>query len=81
MVWYEYRYRYTKNKIHNGGCAYMHLKDCIAHAKYHLEWDKKILGGVVEIWEMDDWRAPKETSFVKYITKADIVPKKKSTVR
>lgn len=78
MSWYEYRYRYTKSKVHTGGLAYMHLKDCIADAKRHLEWDKKVIGGVIEIWELDDWRVPKTASFVRYITRSDLIPKKKT---
>lgn len=76
MVWYVYRYRYTKNKVHTSEVAFMYLKDCIERAKYRLNHDKKVLGGVIEIWEKDDVYSPTKTSFVRYVTKEDLKKRK-----
>lgn len=78
MVYYEYRYRYVKNKVHSGGVAYMHLKECVADAKRLLSWNKKVLGGVVEIWEIDSiYDGPHKGRFVRYVVRSD-TPKKKT---
>lgn len=72
-VYYEYRYRYKKGDIpQSRGIAYAFLKDCIIDAKRRLEWDKKILGGIIEIWSFDmkDLRDEDRLSkFVRYVTR------------
>lgn len=72
-VYYEYRYRHRKGQIAQcGGMAYANLKDCIADAKRRLEWDKKILGGIVEIWSFDMkdlYDEDRPSKFVRYVIK------------
>lgn len=74
-VYYEYRYRYRRGDVAQcGGMAYAFLKDCIADAKRRLAWDKKILGGIIEIWSFDmkDLRDEDRLSkFVRYVTRQD----------
>lgn len=74
-VYYEYRYRHGKGQVAQcGGMAYANLKDCIADAKRRLAWDKKILGGIVEIWSFDMKDLHDEdrlSKFVRYVTRQD----------